>query len=186
MRAIHLPVRRLLLRRRASTSGAGRTARERRPVAPPARPPAPRLRSCGDCCSFCLLSLCCMECCVAKGARRQIRDHFGLKADGCCGSGDCCTHLCCTRCSLCQERRELNVRRLRGAGSWGRGWCTEAVQHAAPAAEGPGAAAPHLPPPCPVCRPQKRKQAAGAGQQTTAMAPPAQQFMVAASPKGAL
>ncbi|KAL4423132.1 hypothetical protein ABPG77_004815 [Micractinium sp. CCAP 211/92] len=69
---------------------------------------------CGPCCCYCFLSFFCLECCVAKNTRSHIRDTFGLRAEGCCDSGDCMTHFCCARCSLCQEKRELNMR-LRAA-----------------------------------------------------------------------
>ena len=84
-------------------------------------PPLPAC-SCGDCCCYFFLSLFCLECCVAKETRRKIRDMFGLKAEGACGCGDCCTHFCCGRCSLCQETRELNVRRGQEGGRRGAGW----------------------------------------------------------------
>lgn len=47
---------------------------------------------------------------MGKMTRKELRKKYGLKAGrGCCG-GDCCVHLCCHRCALCQERREVDFR----------------------------------------------------------------------------
>lgn len=40
---------------------------------------------------------------VPQNNRRKLRDMYGLKENGCCGCGDCCTHWCCPCCTLCQE-----------------------------------------------------------------------------------
>merc|ERR1711977_523298 len=62
-----------------------------------------------DCCAFFWIRLICgcFASCLSYQSRENIRNAYNLKPEPC---GDCCTHLFCLRCALCQEARELKFR----------------------------------------------------------------------------
>lgn len=58
---------------------------------------------------YCLLHYftgCC--CLLGMVQRKEIRDKYNLPSSP---MGDCCLHCCCHPCGLCQEARELKIRR---------------------------------------------------------------------------
>eukprot|EP00803_Ostreobium_quekettii_P004911 evm.model.scf_108.20 EVM.evm.TU.scf_108.20 scf_108:137194-139897(-) len=64
------------------------------------------------CIIYCLLAYLTsgLGCCLyAYGTRTDIRNKYNLKEDPC---NDCCVHLLCHPCALCQEYRELKMRPL--------------------------------------------------------------------------
>uniref|UniRef100_A0A7N0VGM1 Uncharacterized protein n=1 Tax=Kalanchoe fedtschenkoi TaxID=63787 RepID=A0A7N0VGM1_KALFE len=70
------------------------------------------------CCSGCLfyiLSIVGCGCLYSCGYRTRLRSQYSLPEEPC---GDCCVHLYCLSCSLCQEHRELKNRGLDPTIGW--------------------------------------------------------------------
>ncbi|XP_078148905.1 cell number regulator 5-like [Carex rostrata] len=59
-----------------------------------------------------LMPGCTIACCASQN-RRALREKYNLPELPC---NDCCTHLCCHMCALCQESREIHHRSA-GSGS---------------------------------------------------------------------
>ncbi|GLC46336.1 hypothetical protein PLESTB_001000300 [Pleodorina starrii] len=60
---------------------------------------------CGACCCYAILwdlGLCCL---LHMGARRRIREKYGIQSNGC---NDCMLTMCCPLCAICQETRQLS------------------------------------------------------------------------------
>lgn len=67
---------------------------------------------CAAGCIWCLLSnmgLCCL---YHTGKRNTLRQRYGLQED----CNDCVTTACCANCAICQEARELKMRRATAGG----------------------------------------------------------------------
>ncbi|XP_059074660.1 protein PLANT CADMIUM RESISTANCE 7-like [Cryptomeria japonica] len=64
-----------------------------------------------SCCThatiFTLLYLLGIGCLYSCHYRSKLRDQYHLPEEPC---SDCCVHLCCPCCALCQEHRELKLR----------------------------------------------------------------------------